>query len=250
LPTHGGRLELSAGNDVKGAAVSQSVGEWQTRQGRATTAPPGWGTDFRRFAWNAGTFGGGDIVVRAGHDIGDLSVAAADSASMVDNHVNRYGGGVLAVDAEHDITSAYVHVTRGNNRLRAGGELGRSRESDTGLLGSVFSMQEASLDLNARRGIALESVFNPTLLVQSQQGNNFRSFFMSYAPDSRLRAHDCDRPHRDGHHTGTADRLPRRFRRQQSRRQGTACDTSTERDDARDRWRPGLRGRLDHGAVR
>jgi hypothetical protein len=174
---------------VQGAAVTQSVGEWQVRQGRATpTSPPGWGTDFRRFAWNAGTFGGGDIVVRAGHDIRDLSAAAADSASIVNGGVNRFGGGVLRFDADNDITSAYLHLTRGDNVLRAGGELGRSREADEGLLGSVFSMQEASLDLDARRGIAIESIFNPTLLAQTSQGTNFRSYFLSYAQDSRIRA--------------------------------------------------------------
>jgi len=188
LPTRGGRLELLAGNDVQGAEVTQSVGEWQVRQGRATTSQPGWGTDFRRFAWNAGTFGGGDILVRAGHDIRDVSAAAADSASIVNGGVNRFGGGVLAFDAGNDITSAYLHLTRGDNVLRAGGELGRSREADEGLLGSVFSMQEANLDLDARRGIAIESIFNPTLLAQASQGNSFRSYFLSYAPDSRVRA--------------------------------------------------------------
>ena len=48
-----------------------------------------------RFDWNAGTFGGGDLVVRAGHDIRDLSAAAADSGSIVNGAVSRYGGGVL-----------------------------------------------------------------------------------------------------------------------------------------------------------
>ena len=50
----------------------------------APASPPGWGTDLRRFAWNAGTLGGGDLVVRAGHDIRDLSAAAADSGSIAD----------------------------------------------------------------------------------------------------------------------------------------------------------------------
>ena len=191
LPTLGGRLELLAGQDVLGAPVTQAVGQWQVRQGRAIQSPvsaPGWGTDVKQFGWNAGTLGGGDIVVRAGRDIRDLSAAAADSASLANGVLTQFGGGVVTLDADRDITSAFVHVTRGENLLRAGGELGRSRESDQGLLGSVFSIQQASLDLSARRGIAIESIFNPTLLRQAQQSNNFRAFFMSYAGDSRLRA--------------------------------------------------------------
>ncbi|MEO8019349.1 MAG: filamentous hemagglutinin family protein [Pseudomonadota bacterium] len=191
LPTHGGMLELLAGNDVQGAEVTQAVGAWEIRQGRVfgtPASPPGWGTDFRRFGWNAGTFGGGDLVVRAGHDIRDLSAAAADSASITNGAVNRFGGGVLSFDAEHDITSAYVHATRGINALHAGGELGRSRDAgQESLLGSMFSLQEGSLDLSARRGIALESVFNPTLLRQAQAAPALTTYFLSYADDSRLR---------------------------------------------------------------
>ena len=191
LPTHGGRLEMSAGHDVRGAEVTQAVGEWQVRQGRPfgnPLFPPGWGTNLVRFNWNAGTFGGGDLVVRAGHDIRDLSAAAADSGSVTNGVVSRYGGGVLAFDAENDITSAYAHVTRGDNLLRAGGELGRSRDAgEPSLLGSIFSMQEANLDLFARRGVALESVFNPTLLSQGLTSGALATYFMSYAEDSRLR---------------------------------------------------------------
>ena len=191
LPTRGGRLELTAGHDVLGAEVTQAVGEWQVRQGRAfgtPLTPPGWGTNLLRFGWNAATFGGGDLVVRSGNDIRNLSAAAADSASIVAGAVNRYGGGVLSFDAENDITSAYVHVTRGDNLLRAGGEFGRSRDGgQPTLLGSIFSMQEASLDLFARRGIALESVFNPTLLNQGVASTALTTYFMSYAEDSRLR---------------------------------------------------------------
>jgi filamentous hemagglutinin len=191
LPTQGGRLELSAGHDVLGAEVTQAVGEWQVRQGRpfgSPLSPPGWGANLLRFGWNAGTFGGGDLVVRAGHDIRDLSAAAADSGSITLGAVNRYGGGILTFDAENDITSAYAHVTRGDNLLRAGGELGRSRDAgQPELLGSMFSMQEGSLDLFARRGVALESVFNPTLLSQGLTSGALATYFMSYADDSRMR---------------------------------------------------------------
>ena len=51
----------------------------------------------------------------------------------------------------------------------------------------MFSMQEANLDLFARRGVALESVFNPTLLSQGLTSGALATYFMSYADDSRLR---------------------------------------------------------------
>ncbi len=191
LANRGGGLELLAGHDVRAAEVTEPVAEWQVRRARVagnSSTPPGWGTDWARFGWNAGTLGGGDLVVRAGHDIRNLSAAAADSATIVNGNVNRYGGGVVRFEAENDITSAYVHMTRGDNLLLAGGALGRSR--DTGLetlLGSMFSMQEAKLDLVARRGVALESVINPTLLSEGLSSGPFVTYFASYANDSRLR---------------------------------------------------------------
>ena len=204
---------MSAGHDVRGAEVTQAVGEWQVRQGRpfgTPLVPAGLGHQPRRFGWNAGTFGGGDLVVRAGHDIRDLSAAAADSGSIADGVVTRYGGGVLAFDAENDITSAYAHVTRGDNLLRAGGELGRSRDAgEPSLLGSMFSMQEANLDLFARRGVALESVINPTMLSQGMTSGALATYFMSYAEDSRLRVRTATGDNRHGQHGRTARRIHR-----------------------------------------
>jgi filamentous hemagglutinin len=191
LPTGGGRLELLAGGSVLGAPVTQAVGAWQVRQARPVFLPvsaPGWGTDLRAFAWNAGTLGGGDLVVRAGRDVRDLSAAAADSAGLANGVVTPFGGGVLEIEAGNDITSAFLHATRGVNLVRAGGELGRSRTDENGnVLGSLLSMQQASFDLDARRGIAIETVLNPTVLTQSQTGNAFRSYFFSFAEDSALR---------------------------------------------------------------
>ena len=51
----------------------------------------------------------------------------------------------------------------------------------------MFSMQEASLDLSARRGIALESVINPTMLAEDTSSSALTTYFLSYANDSRLR---------------------------------------------------------------
>ncbi|MES1263466.1 MAG: hypothetical protein ABUL69_03865, partial [Peristeroidobacter soli] len=68
------------------------------------------------------------------------------------------------------------------------GALSSSRTDSLGGLGSLFSIQEGSVDVLARRGIQIESVINPTTLTQLQGGSAFQSYFLSYAPESRLRA--------------------------------------------------------------
>src|SRR6185369_9405086 len=84
FPTGGGALSMQAGRDILGLAVSTSPGQWQPREGRPATeespeaVPTRWGVDVARFGWNAGSLGGGDVSVRAGHNVMNLSVAAAD----------------------------------------------------------------------------------------------------------------------------------------------------------------------------
>lgn len=205
LPTRGGQLSLNAGNDIRGNGMRQSVGSWQVRQGDtfANSSEPAWGTDLQRFGWNAGTLGGGDVSVRAGQNIFDLSVAAADSASLAGGELRHLPGGVIDMVAGRDIGSVYTHMTAGRNRVRAGGEIGLSPHSTSGL-NSVFSMQDVRLDLVARRGVAIEGAFNPTVLTQFQTADAFDSFFFTYSESSALQAQTATGPLR---YTFNADRM-------------------------------------------
>ena len=191
----GGQVSLLAGRDLTGFAITQSVGDWQPRAGRVATdsseaIPVQWGVDIARFGFNAGSLGGGDVNVRAGRDVLNFSVSAANSGAQQENgSIAEYGGGVLGIDAVGDISSLYAHVTHGTNSIHAGGALGQARKSAHGdLIGSVFAIQNAGVELRARSGIALEAAFNPTALSQPGVDSSVRSFFYTYGDDSRLDA--------------------------------------------------------------
>lgn len=190
VPTGGGQISIDAGGDVVGMPVNQAVGDWLVRQGRPLANPssePGWGVDLQRFRWNVGSFGGGDVAVRAGHDVRDLSVAAANSASRAGGRLAVYEGGVTSIVAGNDIDSAVLHASHGRNLLRAEGEIGRADEF--GGYASLFSMQDAAVDLVARRGIVIESVFDPMVLPHNLISTPaFRTYFFTYSGESSLRA--------------------------------------------------------------
>ncbi|MEJ1964400.1 MAG: filamentous hemagglutinin family protein [Gammaproteobacteria bacterium] len=203
FPTDGGQLSMSAGRDVVGAKLmngslaGQAVGDWQPRtSGRPESdeeiaLPTQWGVDVAKFGFNAGSLGGGDVHVRAGRNVLNLSVSAANSGVVQDNGtVAEYGGGVLGIDAVGDISSLYAHVTHGTNVIRAGGALGRSLATANGdLLGSLFAIQNAAVDIRARSGVALEGAFNPTAISQPGLADNvLQSFFYTYGDKSRLDA--------------------------------------------------------------
>jgi len=170
FPTLGGQLQINAGRDIVGhdddhSAVVQSSSQWEPRQGRLGTSL--WGLEVGKFGWNAGTLGGGDLSMSAGRDVREISAAAADSAiESSPDELTRFTGGVLSVEAGGDISSALLHVTHGENRIRAEGALDVARSGERQGIGSLLSIQDAVVDITARSGVALESAFNPTLLVQ------------------------------------------------------------------------------------
>ena len=197
-PTGGGQLSMSAGNDILGFAITSAVGDWQPRAGKPASGgtddiPTQWGVDVGRFNWNAGSLGGGDVSMRAGHDVLNVSVAAADSGKvMPDGSLEQFGGGVLGIEAGNDISSLYAHITHGINLIHAGGALGKVRQATIAgasrLVGSLFSMENAALDIVARDGIAIETVFNPTVIAQAGAATSVRSFFFTYGGKSSVDA--------------------------------------------------------------
>jgi filamentous hemagglutinin len=97
---------------------------------------------------------------------------------------------VMSLDAGRDISSPFLHVTAGTNRVDAGGSVTKSRTSPSGssLLGALFSMEDAWLDLTARGSIALGTIFNPTMLAQPGAQAAQRSYFFTYGEQAGFSA--------------------------------------------------------------
>jgi hypothetical protein len=186
FPDRGGNVAISAGRDVLGSPVTQSVNDWQRRQGTPEGALPArrtqWGIDFRNFRWNAGTLGGGDLTIVAGNDVTSISATAADSAvELKDNELTRFGGGALSIEAGGDVNSAMLYVARGEGKVTADGALGVSRFGDSGEeLGSLLMICDARMSVTARQAVNLETMFNPTILspvgVPALQNSSFFTY--------------------------------------------------------------------------
>lgn len=198
LPTSYGsgdsRVTLTAGRDVTGVPVSQSVSAWQPRSTFTPSDPTvaasaSWGINFGDFAWSVGALGGGDVVIQAGRNANNVSAAVADS-NYIDSTGNShpFGGGNLSLSAGGDVGSAYLYVAAGTGRVTAGGSINsaRSDPSTNVPLGTQLMAGDASFSLAARGDILLQGVDQPSNLTTPGPANNSTSYFYRYGPSSAL----------------------------------------------------------------
>ncbi|HEY4366976.1 MAG TPA: filamentous hemagglutinin family protein [Steroidobacteraceae bacterium] len=191
FPDQGGSIRVTAGRDVNGSPVAQSVSSWQYR-GTSTSANGKFARFYAvsapKFGWNLGALGGGDLSVTAGRDVHDLSAATADSATVADDQsLHSYGGGSMAVTAGGDIDSSLFYGARGSLRLHSDAELGSDRATSDGFfaLGNSLALGSVQAVIEARRDILLERALNPTILVTPIVKNE--ASFFTYGDDSSLR---------------------------------------------------------------
>jgi filamentous hemagglutinin family protein len=194
--TGGGNLVVRAGEDIVGTApTSPGIPDWEIRQGgnsrNGVPLLPMWGVNLASYDWNFGTLGGGDLVISAGRDATTVTAAAANSLLPQFGGAEQYvTGGGLVLTAGRDIGSAQVFLADGLGTVTAGGALTSVLPNSlTGLnVGSGFEMQTSSIDVNARLGITVDGIFNPTAMLQPQAGNviSLAGSFLSYSDTSKL----------------------------------------------------------------
>ncbi len=184
---NGGNVTVTAGANVIGTPVGQkfptadrgdySVTAWQLRQGN-TDYPAQYGINFSAFDWNIGALGGGDVSIRAGQDVTNISAATADSLVAADNtgdgNAVLYGaGGGLAITAGGDIGSAQIFVANGVGTLTAGGGLTTVRTTATASklpVGSSIAMDDSQVAVWARNSVQVDAMYNATFVPQSEAG--------------------------------------------------------------------------------
>ncbi len=209
-PVDGGDISLRVTGDIRGAVTKQFVTDWQYRigeGGRPGDTPTAWSVVFNDpfmsgrnhlFRQNIGALGGGDVSIRAGGDILDLSVAVPTNGKQRSdtsfsfatsrleltgaNDIRVAGGGALEIEAGGDLAGGGFHLGRGQARIRAGGSIGSS--TTTGLA-PLLAQGDAVFELKAGGDLRVEGVVNPTAMPQGfvPLGKNF---FFSYGPESRL----------------------------------------------------------------
>jgi filamentous hemagglutinin len=195
FPTGGGDLVVRAGEDIINPQTTAAGGVpiWQLRQGGGTAAAPiapAWGVNLDAYNWNFGTLGGGDLRISAGRDATNISAAAADSllpqTAGTDPQYVTSGG--LSLTAGRDIGSAQVFLADGVGSVTAGRALTAILPSvfvtPEANVGSAFYLQASTLNVNARLGIDVGGVFNPTALNQPRPATGKGLY--SYSEDSAL----------------------------------------------------------------
>jgi hypothetical protein len=214
-PSQGGDLSLRAGGNVQGIATGQKISDWLVRSGAIDSnhRPTAWGINVsgdrsnpvngvsakgvRYFNQNLGALGGGNVSIEAGGDVRNLSAmlpATGKPFGQLSDAANQWsangsvanGGGDLQVRAGGNITGGEYYVGLGSGSLSAGGSIAAS---STGL-GTLLELGDASFSLSARRDVVVGSVFNPTVLAQTNlaplaAGGD--SLFFSYGADSAVR---------------------------------------------------------------
>jgi filamentous hemagglutinin len=195
FPSQGGNVLVSAGRDIQGAPVSQSVSDWQVRQGNTSVRPQPaqWGVDLDQFGWNVGALGGGDVRLSADRDILNVSAAASDSEFISNGTVTHVNSGGLDVSAGGDVGSGQFYVADGIGTLRAGGAFSAVRAvpggaAGTNNVGSLIALNDAQVSIQARLDIDIDAVVNPTTLDQSltPRERPLISGYFTYGEDSSL----------------------------------------------------------------
>ncbi|MFM7274697.1 MAG: hypothetical protein ACKO4A_12710, partial [Gammaproteobacteria bacterium] len=120
---------------------------------------------------------GGDIDVRAGRDIAQLSVSLPvnwQRSGGVGAAVETFGGGDLQLEAGRDIVSGAIFVADGDARIRAGNDIRAGISAGNGAaLGTLFALQDARLAVSAGGGVQIGGVFNPSYLFRDFDGRAY-----------------------------------------------------------------------------
>jgi filamentous hemagglutinin len=204
----GGDISIDVGGDIDAANSNQLFTDWlQRAQGTLNDiAYNTWAVASARFQQGVATLGGGNIDVRAGGNINNLSVSTPTTGKQVgdlavaqslEQAIEINGGGDIDVRAGGDIHSLRLLVDRGAARVDAQGDIGAMRASDGTATGFDTLVAIGAGDASFRAGgdIAFAGVFNQTMLAQSILQNkgvaipdNRKSHFFTYSEQAALNA--------------------------------------------------------------
>lgn len=199
FPTQGGSVSVATGGDIIAPIANRSVSAWLFRYGNSSwngvaadttvTDQTNWSVVYRNFNSGIGALGGGNVRVRAGGDIQDLTVAipttghlttAVGSHATADDLVIR-GGGDLDVYAGGNLLGGFYMLGRGEAELQAAGLIGEGAVTRviTANINSAFNPTTVSRGLNplvalmdamatftAGGDVTVEGAYDPTMSPQ------------------------------------------------------------------------------------
>jgi len=198
---NGGRLTLSAGNDISAPEATQLINNWYWRSGllNATDStrysdsePLAWWTQFSRFGQTLGAFGGSSITAQAGHNITNLQAMApsagwADSLNADTAGLLTLGGGGVTVRAGADLLGGQFLLGQGNGRLEAGGAIGVASDN-VNPASPILALNSGEWRVTARGNVTVAAPFNPTAAPASDADSRrgFSGYFYTWGADAGL----------------------------------------------------------------
>ncbi len=193
-----------------------AVGSGSTRV-NDTSASAAWWVNFSNFFDGVGALGGGNVTLKAGHDVQNVNANTATNAraakgAATSTNLLELGGGDLVVQAGRNIDGGVYYVERGTGVLQAGGAIttNATRAPTTGTLSggtptpdeamsdSIYQdtwlpttlfVGKSSFNVSARGDVLLGPVANTMLLPQGLTNRTwYKTYFSTYNDSSSVTA--------------------------------------------------------------
>jgi len=164
-----------------------------------------WWVNFSNFFDGVAALGGGNVTLKAGRDVQNVSAHAPTNARAARGTPSaaallELGGGDVTVIAGRNIDGGIYYVERGSGSLQAGGQIttNATRSPSLGLLGATASINPAdtwlpttlfvgksSFAVSARSDVLLGPVANTFLLPQGVNNKHwYKTYFSTYGENS------------------------------------------------------------------
>jgi filamentous hemagglutinin len=167
-----------------------------------------WWINFSNFFDGVAALGGGNVTLKAGRDVQNVSAHAPTNARAAKGTPStagllELGGGDVTVIAGHNIDGGIYYVERGTGNLQAGGQIttNSTRSPSQGLLGNTIAsidseatwlpttlfVGKSTFDVSARGNVLLGPVANTFLLPQGLNNRvYYKTYFSTYAANSAV----------------------------------------------------------------
>jgi len=211
-PVRGGDITLTVAGNIHGAGTEQLISDWLHRMGNFggdltnnVAMNTAWAVNFRDagderlFKQGLGAFGGGRLKVDVEGQIDQLSAVVPTTGrpegvysgvvdnGFITNEVKVLGsGGALEISAGGDINGGVFFIDGGKARIRAG----KSIQADNKGIAPIVAIGNGAITLQSHDDLTLQTVFNSTLVPQSQlqpEGQGvLENYFFSYGENSAV----------------------------------------------------------------
>lgn len=174
----GGDISLAALGDITGTPSTQLYSNWLFRQGSMNTAgnsyamQPAWWVRFDQFQQGVGALGGGNVTLKAGGDVKNVSASTPTQARMASatpdaGKLIKTGGGDVRVETGKDLLGGQYYADRGELVLKAGGKIDSGQKVNNKPLYTILALGDAQARVQAQGDVNIHAIINPHLVVQS-----------------------------------------------------------------------------------